>query len=59
MDAVVGGSVLTLVSFLIKKYVKVPDIDCSCFLCRSPPQALEVILVTQISVSKVNIYILY
>ena len=29
VDAVVGGSVLTLVSFLIKKFVKVPDKDCS------------------------------
>ena len=36
MDAVVGGSVLTLVSFLINKFVKVLDKDCSCFLCRSP-----------------------
>ena len=36
VDAVVGGSVLTFVSFLIKKFVEVPDKDCSCFLCRSP-----------------------
>ena len=36
VDAVEEVSVLTLVSFLIKKFVKVPDKDCSCFLCLSP-----------------------
>ena len=36
VDAVVEVSVLTLASFLIKKFVKVPDKDCSCFLCLSP-----------------------